>query len=156
MKIIYLSFATPDDPYLNTGCEIYRKRIPHYIPFSHEIIPPLKNTKSLNEAQQKEKEGEILLSKFNDSDYVVLLDELGIQYTSMDYSKFIQQRMLSGIKRVIFVTGGPYGFSDSVYRRGNSKLALSKMTFSHQMVQLIFLEQLYRALTILKGEPYHH
>ncbi|MEI6347702.1 MAG: 23S rRNA (pseudouridine(1915)-N(3))-methyltransferase RlmH [Bacteroidota bacterium] len=156
MKIIYLSFATPDDKYLTTGCEIYRNRIPHYNAFNHEIIPALKNTKSLSENQQKEKEGEIILSKIVDSDYVVLLDELGIQYTSVDFSKFVQQRMLSGIKRVLFITGGPYGFSDAIYNRGNSKLALSKMTFSHQMVQLIFLEQLYRALTILKNEPYHH
>lgn len=156
MKITYLSFATPDDKYLVTGCDIYRNRIPHYTPFNHEIIPPLKNTKSLTEAQQKEKEGEILLSKINDSDFVVLLDERGLEYTSESFAKFIQQRMLSGIKRVLFITGGPYGFSDAVYKRANSKLALSQMTFSHQMVQLIFLEQLYRALTILKGEPYHH
>jgi 23S rRNA (pseudouridine1915-N3)-methyltransferase len=156
MKIHYLSFATPDDKYLTIGCEIYRKRIPHYISFSHEIISPLKNTKSLNENQQKDKEGEILLSKINDSDYVVLLDELGTEFTSIEFSKFIQQRMLSGIKRVVFITGGPYGFSNSVYQRENFKFALSKMTFSHQMVQLIFLEQFYRAMTILKGEPYHH
>lgn len=156
MKIIYLSFATPDDKYLITGCDIYKTRIPHYTPFSHEIIPALKNTKSLSELQQKEKEGEIILSKINDSDYIILLDELGKEYTSIQFSTFIQQRMLSGVKRVFFITGGPYGFSESVYKRANSKLALSKMTFSHQMVQLIFLEQLYRALTILKGEPYHH
>lgn len=156
MKIIYLSFATPDDKYLIEGSDIYRRRIPHYTPFKHEVIPPLKSTKSLNEAQQKEKEGEILLSKISDGDYVVLLDELGTQYTSVEFSKFVQQRMLSGVKQVIFITGGPYGFSPSVYQRANIKIALSKMTFSHQMVQLIFLEQLYRALTILKNEPYHH
>ncbi len=156
MKIIYLSFATPDDKYLVEGCDIYRRRIPHYTPFRHEVIPPLKSTKSLNEAQQKEKEGEILLSKISDGDYVVLLDELGTQFTSVEFSKFVQQRMLSGVKQVVFITGGPYGFSPAVYQRANTKLALSKMTFSHQMVQLIFLEQLYRALTILKNEPYHH
>lgn len=156
MKTIYLSFATPDDKYLIDGCEIYRRRIPHYTPFKHEVIPPLKGTKSLTETQQKEKEGEILLSKISDSDYVILLDELGIQPTSMEFSKFIQQRMLSGVKQVLFITGGPYGFSPAVYQRANYKMALSKMTFSHQMVQLIFLEQLYRALTILKNEPYHH
>lgn len=156
MKIIYLSFATPDDKYLVEGCDIYRRRIPHYTPFRHEVIPPLKSTKSLNEAQQKEKEGEILLSKISEGDYVVLLDELGTQFTSVEFSKFVQQRMLSGVKQVVFITGGPYGFSPAVYQRANTKLALSKMTFSHQMVQLIFLEQLYRALTILKNEPYHH
>ncbi len=156
MKTVFISFATPDDKYLITGCDIYRGRIPHYTPFAHEIIPALKNTKALSENQQKEKEGIILLAKINESDYVVLLDEEGKEFTSKQLANFVQQRMLSGVKRVLYITGGPYGFSDSLYKRADMKLSLSKMTFSHQMVQLIFLEQLYRAYTIIKGEPYHH
>lgn len=156
MKIFYLSFATPDDTYLVSGCDIYRSRIPHYIPFKHEIIPPLKNTKSLSELQQKVKEGEILLSRISSSDIVILLDEVGLEYSSPEFAKYLQQKMISGIKQLYFISGGPYGFSEAVYKRANGKIALSRMTFSHQMVQLIFLEQLYRSLTILKNEPYHH
>ncbi len=156
MNSIFISFAQPDDAYIETGSEIYRNRLKHYLNFQHQIIPSLKNTKSLTEDQQKEKEGEKILAKLTTSDFVVLLDETGKEYSSVDFSKFVQQRMLSGIKRLIFVSGGPYGFSKAVYNRANSLLSLSRMTFSHQMVQLIFLEQLYRSMTILKGEPYHH
>ena len=156
MNSIFISFAQPDDAYIETGCEIYRKRLKHYLNFEHHIIPSLKNTKSLTQDQQKEKEGEIILGKLTSSDFVVLLEERGKEYSSVEFSKFVQQRMLSGVKRLIFVSGGPYGFSKVVYNRANSMLSLSQMTFSHQMVQLIFLEQLYRSMTILKGEPYHH
>lgn len=156
MEILFVAFAKPDDTYLNEGCLKYSQKIPHYIKFQQLTIPPLKNTKSISFDQQKTKEGEKILSILNPSDLIVLLDETGKTYSSIQFSDFIQKQMNSGIKRLVFISGGPYGFSQEVYKRANSLLSLSLMTFTHQMVQLIFLEQLYRAMTILKGEPYHH
>ena len=127
-----------------------------YIKFELEIIPDLKNSKNLSEASQKEKEGELILKKVQTSDELVLLDEQGKQYSSVDFSDYLQKKMNAGLKQLIFVIGGPYGFSAEVYQRANGKISLSKMTFSHQMVRVFFVEQLYRAFTILKNEPYHH
>ena len=121
-----------------------------------KVIPDLKNSKNLSEEQQKEKEGELIIQQLTSSDELFLLDEQGIENSSVKFARFLEKKMLSGIKRLVFVIGGPYGFSATIYSRANGKLSLSKMTFSHQMVRLIFAEQFYRAMTILKGEPYHH
>ena len=124
--------------------------------FELDIIPDLKNTKNLSESQQKEKEGELILKKLSPTDMLVLLDENGKQFTSVEFSNYLQKRMNSGIKTLVFVIGGPYGFSESVYAKAQGKISLSKMTFSHQMVRLFVVEQIYRAFTILRNEPYHH
>ena len=126
------------------------------MPFDLQVIADVKNSKSLSEEQQKVKEGELILKSVASTDYLVLLDERGKEYTSVEFSAYIQKVMLSGSKQMTFVIGGPYGFSEAVYRRADAKVALSKLTFSHQMVRLFFVEQLYRAFTILKNEPYHH
>lgn len=134
----------------------YQNRLKHYINFEMLTIPELKNTKSLSEIEQKEKEGELILKHLDTSDELILLDEKGKQYSSVEFSTFISKKMLSSQKRIVFVVGGPYGFSSKVYDRAHGLISLSKMTFSHQMIRVIFVEQLYRAFTILKGEPYHH
>ena len=136
--------------------EEYSKRLNFYIKFELEIIPDLKNTKSLSEVLQKEKEGELILKNVIASDDLILLDERGKSYSSMEFSDFLQKKMNAGLKQLIFVIGGPYGFSDEVYARANGKLSISKMTFSHQMIRPFFIEQLYRGFTILRNEPYHH
>ena len=156
MTIKLVCIGKTDKKELETLIKIYSDRLQHYIKYEFEIIPDLKKTKNLDENQQKTKEGELILSGLQNSDFVVLLDENGKQYNSESFSEYIQKRMNTGLKRLIFVIGGPYGFSDAVYSRANSKISLSKMTFSHQMVRLFFTEQLYRAFTILKNEPYHH
>lgn len=156
MTIKLLAIGKTDDPALQDLTEMYIKRLLFYNKFEVEIIPDIKNAKNLDENQQKQKEGELLIAKLTTSDYVVLLDENGTQYSSEDFSVFLQKRMNSGLKQLIFIVGGPYGFSEELYRRADSKLSLSKMTFSHQMVRLFFVEQVYRAFTILKNEPYHH
>ncbi|WP_194775111.1 23S rRNA (pseudouridine(1915)-N(3))-methyltransferase RlmH [Pararhodonellum marinum] len=156
MQIKLLAVGKTDHPAIQNLIEEYCKRLGFYIRFELEIIPDLKNSKSLNEAKQKEKEGELILKKVQAADELVLLDETGKSYTSIDFSEYLQKKMNAGIKQLIFVIGGPYGFSEQVYQRANSKLSLSKMTFSHQMIRPFFLEQLYRAFTILKNEPYHH
>ena len=156
MTIKLLCIGKTDKRELNQLIEIYKKRLQFYNKFKIEIIPDLKKTKNLDENQQKEKEGELILAKTQNSDFLVLLDENGKEFSSEKFSEYIQKRLNSGLKQLIFVIGGPYGFSDAVYQRANSKVALSQMTFSHQMVRLFFTEQLYRAFTILKNEPYHH
>jgi 23S rRNA (pseudouridine1915-N3)-methyltransferase len=135
---------------------MYTKRLNHYVRFAITTIADVRNTKKLSEAEQKRLEGEAILRLINDSDHLMLLDEHGLELRSLEFADLIQKRMSSGTKRLVFVIGGPYGFSDAVYQRANSKLSLSKMTFSHQIVRAIFTEQLYRAFTILKNEPYHH
>ena len=135
---------------------MYTKRLNHYVRFAITTIADVRNTKKLSEAEQKRLEGEAILKLITDSDHLMLLDEHGAEYRSIEFAEMLQRRMLSGTKRLVFVIGGPYGFSDAVYQRSNSKLSLSKMTFSHQIVRAIFTEQLYRAFTILKNEPYHH
>ena len=156
MKVCLLVIGKTDETYLQKGIELFLKRIPHYISFEMKAIPDIKNTKNLSEDQQKEKEGELILQQISSSDELFLLDEQGMEVSSVEFARFLEKKMISGIKRLVFVIGGPYGFSENVYSRANGKVSLSKMTFSHQMVRLIFLEQLYRAMTILKGEPYHH
>lgn len=156
MQIKLIAIGKTDNKNLQTLIEDYKKRLSHYIKFEFEIIPDLKKVKHLSEEQQKEKEGELILAKTQNSDVLVLLDENGKQMDSVAFSDYLQKHMNSGIKTLIFVIGGPYGFSEEVYKRANGKLGLSKMTFSHQMVRLFFIEQLYRGFTILKNEPYHH
>lgn len=156
MTIKLVCIGKTDKRELETLIKVYSDRLQHYIKFEFEIIPDLKKTKNLDENQQKSKEGELILSGIQNSDFVVLLDENGKQFSSEAFSEYLQKRMNTGLKRLVFVIGGPYGFSDDIYSRANSKISLSKMTFSHQMVRLFFTEQLYRAFTILKNEPYHH
>jgi 23S rRNA (pseudouridine1915-N3)-methyltransferase len=133
----------------------YVERIGHYMPFSITTIPELKNAKSLSEDQQKEREGELIMKQLQASDTVVLLDEHGTQMRSIEFASWLQ-KMQNSARRLVFIIGGPYGFSPALYQRANQKISLSPMTFSHQMVRLVFTEQIYRACTILKGEPYHH
>jgi 23S rRNA (pseudouridine1915-N3)-methyltransferase len=156
MNIKLIAIGKTDNKNLQTLIEDYKKRLSHYIKFEFEIIPDLKRVKHLSEEQQKEKEGELILAKTQNSDVLVLLDENGKQMNSVAFSNYLQKHMNSGIKTLIFVIGGPYGFSEAVYKKANGKIGLSKMTFSHQMVRLFFIEQLYRGFTILKNEPYHH
>ena len=156
MTIKLLGIGKTDDKTLQNLTDVYVKRLQFYNKFEIELIPDIKNIKNLDENQQKQKEGELILNKLSTSDFVVLLDENGKQLSSIGFSEFIQKRFNSGLKQVIFIIGGPYGFSEDVYNRADTKISLSKMTFSHQMVRLFFTEQLYRAFTILKNEPYHH
>lgn len=156
MKTCLLVIGKTDAAYVREGIGEYEKRLRRYIPYEMKVLPDVKNAKNMGESLQKEKEGEMILEQLQATDLVVLLDEKGCQYTSVEFSDFLAQKMLGGVKRLVFVIGGPYGFSEAVYRRANDKLSLSRMTFSHQMVRMIFAEQIYRAMTILKGEPYHH
>lgn len=156
MKIELIVIGKTNAKYLDTGIAEYINRLKHYLSFSFTVIPDVKNAKSMSEEQLKVKEGELILKKMGNNDHLILLDEGGKTFTSLAFSKQIQALMLRGYKRIFFVIGGAYGFSDDVYKRANAKIALSEMTYSHQMVRLIFVEQLYRAMTILKGEPYHH
>lgn len=156
MTITLLAIGKTDDANLISLIENYTKRLGFYVKFKLEIIPDIKNVKKLSEQEQKSKEGSVLLSKLQKSDTLVLLDENGKQFDSVTFSSYLQKHMNSGIKNLFFVIGGPYGFSEEVYKRANGKISLSKMTFSHQMVRLFFIEQLYRGFTILRNEPYHH
>ena len=156
MTTTLLYIGKTDSKYLETSVLDYIKRIGKYLPINAQIIPDLKNRKNLSIPEQKQLEGKLLLEFFNPSDIVVLLDENGTQYTSVKFAEQLNKYKLSGKKHLVFVIGGPYGFSDEVYSRANGKISLSRMTFSHQMVRLIFIEQLYRACTILRNEPYHH
>ena len=156
MKIELTVIGKTSIGYLKQGIDEYIKRLKHYVPFEIKYIDDIKNTKNISEDQQKRTEGAKILSLLDKSDFVVLLDEHGKEYTSVQYSSYIQKRMLSGAKKVVFVIGGPYGFSQEVYDRANDKISFSKMTFNHEMIRLIFTEQLYRAYTIINHEPYHH
>ena len=156
MKITLIAIGKTEDKYLIEGIDKYLGRLKHYINFNMIIIPDVKNTKNLTEAQQKTKEAELLLKQLNNSDVVVLLDEKGKKFTSVQFSQYINKQMVGSVQNLVFIIGGPYGFDDSIYKRSNSSISLSDMTFSHQMVRLFFVEQLYRAFTILKNEPYHH
>ena len=156
MKILLLVIGKTDEDYLVTGIKKYVGRLGHYVSFEMKEIPDIRNRKTLSEEQQKKAESFLLLSQLQPSDQVILLDERGNSYTSVEFSEFLEKGMSSGAKRMVFLIGGPYGFDKEVYDRADAKMSLSPMTFSHQMVRLIFLEQLYRAFTILKGEPYHH
>lgn len=155
MKITLLVVGKTTDTHIETLIQEYQKRLAHYIPFMLQIIPELKNTKALTSEQQKQAEGELILRAITPATDLILLDEHGKEFRSIEFADYIQKKMSAG-RDVVFVVGGPYGFSDTVYQRSNSKISLSKMTFSHQMVRLFFVEQVYRAMTILRGEPYHH
>jgi 23S rRNA (pseudouridine1915-N3)-methyltransferase len=156
VKVTLLEIGKTDVDYLKKGIDIYLKRISHYILFRELTIPALKNTGNLSEELQKQKEGIQIIEQLQPGDELILLDEKGETYSSVAFAKFIEKKMVAGNRNLVFVIGGPYGFSDEVYGRANTKLSLSTMTFSHQMIRLIFTEQFYRAMTILKGEPYHH
>jgi 23S rRNA (pseudouridine1915-N3)-methyltransferase len=156
MNIKLLAIGKTDNKNLQQLIDDYIKRLSFYIKFDLEVIPDIKNVKSLSEAQQKEKEGELILAKLSPIDQLILLDENGKTFSSVGFSEELQKKMNSGVKTLVFVIGGPYGFSEAVYNKAQGKVSLSSMTFSHQMVRLFFIEQLYRAFTILKGEPYHH
>jgi 23S rRNA (pseudouridine1915-N3)-methyltransferase len=156
VKIKLLCIGKTDDKDLVKLNANYQLRLQHYIKFEMEIIPDVKKIKNLSENQQKELEGELILKRIKATDQLILLDEKGYEFRSVEFSRFLQKKMNSGIKQLVFVIGGPYGFSNDVYKKSQGKVSLSKMTFSHQMIRLIFNEQLYRAFTILKREPYHH
>lgn len=156
MNIKLIAIGKTDDSNLQSLIDRYLKRLSHYVRFELEIIPDVKNAKHLSEAEQKEKEGDLLLSKIQPTDYLWLLDENGKSYSSLGFAEELQKKMNAGTKTLVFVIGGPYGFSPAVYAKAQGKLALSSLTFSHQMVRLFFIEQVYRAFTILKNEPYHH
>ncbi|MFD2914819.1 23S rRNA (pseudouridine(1915)-N(3))-methyltransferase RlmH [Psychroserpens luteus] len=156
MTIKLLAIGKTDNKDLQALIDDYQKRLGFYIKFEFEIIPDLKKVKNLSEDQQKQKEGELILNKLNNTDVLILLDENGKQFDSVGFSNYLQKHMNSGIKRLVFVIGGPYGFSPDVYQKANGKISLSKMTFSHQMIRLFVIEQLYRGYTILRNEPYHH
>ena len=156
MNIELIVVGKTDMKEVSALVDMYSKRINHYAKFSITYLPDLRNTKNLSEPQQKVAEGEMLLKDVTVGDYVVLLDEAGEEMRSVAFAQWLQKRMNSGVRRLVLMIGGPYGFSEAVYQRANSKISLSKMTFSHQMVRAIFVEQIYRAFTIMKGEPYHH
>ncbi len=156
MKITLLTVGKTEDAYIREGIEKYVKRLKHYIKLELADLPELKNTKSLSQDQQKAREAEMILKKVAATDYLILLDEKGKEFTSEQFATYINKHMVGAASNLVFVVGGPYGFDASVHARANDKVSLSRMTFSHQMVRLFFIEQLYRAFTIIKGEPYHH
>ncbi|MFD2827487.1 23S rRNA (pseudouridine(1915)-N(3))-methyltransferase RlmH [Leeuwenhoekiella polynyae] len=156
MNIKLLCIGKTDNRNLEELISIYTKRLKFYVNFEIEIIPDLKKTKNLSEEQQKEKEGELILNKLQQQDELILLDENGKELSSVKFADYLQKKMNSGIKTLVFVIGGPYGFSPQVYAAARGKISLSKMTFSHQMIRLFMTEQVYRAFTILRNEPYHH
>ena len=156
MKGVLIVVGKTTDKRFEAIIKEYVERICHYIPFAVEVIPELKSTKGLSQNEQKEREGEMIQKCLQTGDYVVLLDEHGSERSSMEFAAWMQKKMSAGPKCLVFIIGGPYGFSDAIHKRGNEEVSLSKMTLSHQMVRMFFVEQIYRAMTILKGEPYHH
>jgi len=156
MKVTLILVGKTTDQAVIVGLEKYLKRLKRYVHFSIEIIPALKNAKKMSEAEIKTKEGISILSKIPDSSFIVLLDEKGKEMTSIQFAEFMETKMMQSTKNLVFVVGGAYGFSPALYQKASSKIALSQMTFSHQIIRLIFLEQIYRAFTIINNEPYHH
>jgi 23S rRNA (pseudouridine1915-N3)-methyltransferase len=156
MKIVLIIVGKTVEEWLKKGIQNYVERIGHFAPFEIQVIPDLKNTKNMDTSIQKEREGESIIKLLQRGDDVILLDDKGMEMTSEDMSAWMDKKMSLSVKRLVFIIGGPYGFSKEVYDSANAKLSLSKMTFSHQMVRLIFVEQLYRAFTIINGMPYHH
>ncbi len=155
MKTILILVGKTTDKHFQAGISDYADRIGHYMPFELLTIPELKNTKSLSEEQQKQMEGELIIRQLQPSDTVVLLDEHGREMRSIEFARWLEHKRTTA-RRLVFVIGGPYGFSPAVYARASEQLSLSRMTFSHQMIRLVFTEQVYRACTIIRGEPYHH
>lgn len=156
MQLTLLCIGKTGKSFLEQGEQEYMKRLSHYVSFDMVVLPDIKQAKSLSEEQIKVREGQQFLDKIQPQDTVLLLDERGKQFDSLEFSNYIQDQFNRGGKHIFFLVGGPYGFSEAIYQRANGKISLSKMTFSHQMIRLFFIEQLYRAMTILKGEPYHH
>lgn len=156
MEIVLLTVGKTTQGFVQEGIDVYLKRLKRYVSYRIECLPDIKSTKSLTSAQQKEKEGEMILSTLSHADFCILLDEHGKEFTSVQFADTLQKIMGSGRKRAVFIVGGPYGFSPSVHSRADLKISLSKMTFTHEMVRLFFTEQIYRSMTILRGEPYHH
>ncbi len=156
MKIILLLVGKTEFLWLRGGIELYEERLKHYVSYQRVEIPELKTVGNLSQQQIKEREGEAIMKFLKQNDELILMDERGEEFTSEKFASYIEKKSIHGIKNVVFVIGGAYGFSEELYKRANEKISLSKMTFSHQMVRVIFLEQLYRAYTIIKGEPYHH
>ena len=156
MKVVLLVVGKTTDRHFEAGIAEYASRLSHYLQFSIEVIPELKSTRSMSQGEQKEREAIMIAKALQPSDHVVLLDEHGTERTSMEFAAWMQRKMSMGLRRLVFVVGGPYGFADSVHMLAKEKVSVSRMTFSHQMIRLIFVEQIYRAMTILEGEPYHH
>lgn len=156
MKISLLCIGKTDDKFIQEGVDKYLKRLKHYVSFNVIILADIKNVKNMSDTQQMEKEAELFFKNLNTGDFVVLLDEKGREFRSMEFSDYLQQKMLASVQHLVFLIGGPYGFAPKVKERANFSMSLSKLTFSHQMVRLFFIEQIYRAFTIMKGEPYHH
>ena len=156
MKGVLIVVGKTTDKRFEAITQEYIERIRHYIPLTIEVIPELKNTKGLSQDEQKKREGELIQKNLQPGDYVVLLDEHGSERSSMDFASWMQKKMAAGPKRLVFIVGGPYGFSDAIHQKGNEEISLSRMTLSHQMIRMFFVEQIYRAMTILNGEPYHH
>ncbi|WP_442795613.1 23S rRNA (pseudouridine(1915)-N(3))-methyltransferase RlmH [Pelobium manganitolerans] len=156
MKITLIAIGKTDDDYILEGINKYLQRLKHYIKFEIKIIPDLKKTKHLSQDEQKSKEAELFFKAINPTDEVIVLDERGIELSSTHFSDLLNRKMIGSVQNLVFLIGGPYGFDNSIYQRAHYKLSLSRMTFSHQMIRLFFVEQVYRAFTILKGEPYHH
>ncbi len=156
MKLQFIVVGKTTDKHLDVLIKDYERRMRHYLPFEVEVIPELKNTKALTADQQKSREGELIRKTLREGDHVVLLDEGGREFRSVEFASYLQQRQSVVARRLVFIVGGPYGFSQEIYALAKEKISLSRMTFSHQMVRLFFVEQCYRAMTILRGEPYHH
>ncbi len=156
MKIEFWVIGNTSFDYLKEGTAIYEKRLKHYLPFEYKVIPDIKQAKNLSSEQLKEKEGLVLLQKLNKGDCLILMDENGKEMSSVKFASYLENLLQQSYKKLIFVIGGAYGFSPAVYQRANAKLSLSKMTFSHQMIRVFALEQLYRAMSILRNQPYHH
>lgn len=156
MKVTFLVVGRTIDKHLTTLINDYAEHVKHYVPFEMVVVPELKNTKALSAEQQKERESELLQKQLRPGDHIVLLDEGGREFRSMEFAAYLEKKQAQAARRLVFIVGGPYGFAPAIYALANEKVSLSKMTFSHQMVRLFFVEQLYRAMTILRGEPYHH
>lgn len=156
MKLSLLVIGKTTDRHVQTLIDDYASRLSHYVPFSLDVIPELRNTKALSEEQQKAQEAELIKKQLQAGDYVVLLDEHGAERRSVDFATWLQKRMNAGSRRIVFIVGGPYGFDSAIHSLANEEISLSQMTFSHQLIRVLFIEQLYRACTILRGEPYHH
>jgi 23S rRNA (pseudouridine1915-N3)-methyltransferase len=156
MKVIFRTVGRTQEPYLQDGIRVFAKRLSHYLPFEQDVIPDLRKTKGFTPDQFKQREGEAILQRLDSADQLILLDEGGKSFTSEEFAQWLDRRLQQSARRLVFQVGGAYGFSSDVYQRAQAKVALSGMTFSHQMVRLFFLEQLYRAMTILRNEPYHN
>ena len=156
MNIVLLTVGKTEASYWKEALAEYQRRLQHYVPFELQVLPDIKNTKNLTKTEQKNQEGVLIRKAMQAGDWFVLLDEQGKEYTSMQFAAYLEKKIQIVSRRLVFVIGGPYGFSDEVYQMASERLSLSKMTFSHQMIRPIFVEQLYRAMTILRGEPYHH